>query len=309
MASDSAENVRLYSIRRLCPFRGTLQVIELEHARALSADGLNWELQIATEQPDTLWGCINTDSSRLQYFRFGVWSPIEGLAQVPVNPIMDVKAMLEASALLLRVVEQTHTQIPFPLVDFFEYWLLDNAMQPLALIASSCDSNQIEHPDLPIWKATLLQEQAFCCHQHTDTSQFQTPASVLESHVQHLSGSARPAQWFRRKDNGDGVGLSGRIQGNLVARRLPASAFPELLLREDWEDDQQQQLAADFLSWSAPLLLTLQHISYNRRDQLEQMAANRPQIVEKLWRIYPEVVNEALMKATRVEARIRNSAG
>ena len=305
--STAVGHARLYSIRRLNPFRGTLQIVELENARALSADSLNWELQVATEQPDTLWGSINSDSSRLQYFRFGIWSATKGLTQVPVNPIMDIDAMLEASDSLIRTLEKNHEQTPFPLVDFFEYWLLDKDMQPLALIASSCNSQQINYPELPAWKASRLHEQDFGCHQHVDQADLQTAVSMLESQVQHLAGSARPAQWFRRKDNGDGIGMSGRVQDHLVTRRLTAADFPELLLREDWQDEQLQQLTVDYLSRSAPMLLTLQQTSYSRRNQLEQQAAECPQLVEKLWRVYPEIINESLMNKTRVEARLRKS--
>ena len=294
MDSTVSGKVHLYSIRRLNPFRGTLQIVELDNARALSADGMNWELQVATKQPDTLWGPINPGSSRLQFFRFGVWSSAEGLAQVPVNPIMDINAMLAASKTLIGALEKNYRQIPFPLIDSFEYWLLDKEMQPLALIASSRSSDQLDYLELPIWKATLLQEQDFCCQQHADVQSQQTPASMLESNVQNRSGSARPAQWFRRTEGGEGIGLSGRVQQHLVGRRLPASAFPVFLLREDWEN--RQQLSHDFLNWSAPLLLTLQHLNYNQREQLEQQAAKRPQLVEKLWRLYPEIINETLLK-------------
>jgi hypothetical protein len=271
----------------------------------MSVDGIHWELQVAAEKPDTLWGPVNSDPARLQFFHFGVWSEQQGLARIPVNPIMDIQAMLAASEELLDELRRCHEQIPFPLMDRFEYWLLDNDMQPLALIDSSCSKNKLEHSGLPVWKATLLQEQEFCCQQYVCGDPSQTPASILESNVKQAAGSAQPAQWFRRQDNGDAVGMNGRVKDTLVARRLAAADFPETLLRIDWTDAEQQQLSRDFIEWSAPQLLTLQHLSYATRDRLEHAAAKRPEMVEKLWRLYPKIINENLLRKARVEARLR----
>jgi len=39
-----------YGVRRLNPFQGILQVVELGDARALSLDGVRWEIQVRCAQ-------------------------------------------------------------------------------------------------------------------------------------------------------------------------------------------------------------------------------------------------------------------
>lgn len=299
--------VRQYSIRRLCPFRSTLQVIETAHARALSPDGKNWELQVTAEQPDTLWGSVNTQNHPQQYFRFGIWSNEAGLAQVPINPIMDVGDMLENAEPLWEVLQKTAQQVPFPLVDNLEYWLLDTEAKPLALLATSTNNSvQQQDNDLPVWKAAQ-QPSSFGGNTHPP-DQLQTPAITLESQIHLAAGAKRHTQWFKREAN-NGVGLDGRFNGNIMlsGRRLDHADFPELLIREQWPEKTQRSLAADYLAWSAPLLLTLQNISVSSRERLEKLAVKRPQLIEKYWRTYPEILNETLINKARVEARLKKS--
>ena len=47
--TKSESTPQYYSVRRLSPFRGLLQVIENQGARALSIDGINWQVQVRHE--------------------------------------------------------------------------------------------------------------------------------------------------------------------------------------------------------------------------------------------------------------------
>ncbi|MCP3870417.1 MAG: hypothetical protein GY703_20460 [Gammaproteobacteria bacterium] len=62
---------RYYSVRRLNPFHGVIQVAGNEEARALalSPDGLNWEVQIRARQPD-MWGAEPKGEPTYQFLRF-----------------------------------------------------------------------------------------------------------------------------------------------------------------------------------------------------------------------------------------------
>jgi hypothetical protein len=121
--------------------------------------------------------------------------------------------------------------------------------------------------------------------------------------VSRAAGSARPAQWVRREADGGGTALPGEM----AASRLGPEAFPELLLREDWPRADDAELVADYLAWQAPRLLTLPRLSEATRARLERSARSRALAVERLWRLFPRVIDPTLIEQARVEARIRRS--
>lgn len=47
---------RRYSVRRTNPFQGVVQIVSSTDSRALSLDGVNWEIQIRTQPPGDTWG-------------------------------------------------------------------------------------------------------------------------------------------------------------------------------------------------------------------------------------------------------------
>ena len=58
-----------YGVRRLNPFLGMLQVVELANARALSPDGLRWEIQVLCAQPEHTWRSANRGAPVMRYHR------------------------------------------------------------------------------------------------------------------------------------------------------------------------------------------------------------------------------------------------
>jgi hypothetical protein len=66
-------------------------------------------------------------------------------------------------------------------------------------------------------------------------------------------------------------------------------------------------LVSDYIAWKAPQLLQLQGLSSENRERLERLAVMQAEVVERLWRLYPEIHNKDLLKSARVEARIRSS--
>lgn len=71
--------MRRHALRRLNPFLGVMQVVENAAGRALSVDGVNWEIQLRSTLPAG-WGVLNRGRGENVFFRFGVWSRAEGMA-------------------------------------------------------------------------------------------------------------------------------------------------------------------------------------------------------------------------------------
>jgi hypothetical protein len=139
---------------------------------------------------------------------------------------------------------------------------------------------------------------------YTETS----AGEYLTRYINKRSGEPPRAQWFRRKPNGSGEGLSGiNLEPRLQYRHLPDTAFPAYFLREDDSSAPHRQLIEDFLAWQAPCLLLLQNLNAPARRDLERLATSRALSVDKLYRLYPAILDEAAIKAARVEATLRRN--
>ena len=79
------------------------------------------------------------------------------------------------------------------------------------------------------------------------------------------------------------------------------------MLTRRWPDAPQRRLARDFIDWWAPALLQLQHLNDSERAQLEAMAARRATVLARLFRLYPKLVDERLIRVARVQARMQAS--
>lgn len=306
---------RCYAVRRLNPFLGVVQVVDIDGARALSGDGLSWQIQVLTERPEHTWGSLNQHPPTQQYFRFGAWSAQEGLVRVPVSPLLDIGAMLAAVDRLLPPLRARLAELPFPLRDRYELWLLDDENRPLALLGSTHEERFI--PEIPgdPWHANPPAGPAFVSETLSaqglaavDSAQRQNHARYLERLVRQRSGPNDGRQWFHRREDGSGLGLAHRVPTELAARILPATAFPRLTLRTDWSDPTAAAVVRDYLDWCAPRLLTLTTLTESERDRLEHAARGQAELVDRQYRLYPRILNPALVDAARVEARLRRTA-
>lgn len=298
---------RCYALRNLSPFTGVVQVMEQGSARAFSVDGVNWEIQVLAEAVNSIWSMPPSATTERQYYRYGVWSAKEGIAQLRVNPVLDIGSLCRAGDGMLRLLEQRHGAVPLPLEDRYELWLLDEGnLLPLALLDSAREQPQ-GRPPVPVWQATRLQERAFPCRRQEPAALSATGADRLEHQAHRRAGSLRQAQWFLRQTGGSGLGLGGRIPARLQQRRLPPEAFPELLLREDWATETEERLARDYFDWLAPRLLTLQGLGRDTRARLEQAASGQARLVAGLYRLFPEVVDAKWLNAIRVQAELLRS--
>ncbi len=307
--------VHCHALRRVNPFLGVVQVIEGDGARAISVDGIDWEIQVETQSPDGLWGSLNASRAARRYFRFGLWSRGGGLWRVPVNPMLDLDEMLAEQNAMLAALAAHADHLPFPLVDRFELWALDDAAQPLALLATTDRAERAARLRPPPWQAAPLTDHGF--HAPTLDGETARPgeaanprahAAALETLVHGAVADAVPEQWFERLPDGSGRGLDHRVPAALAGRTLDASAFPELLVREAWESPRDAALIADYLGWLAPRLLTLQGLSEATRARVERRACAQAAAVDAFYPLYPRVLEHALVDAARVEARLRRAA-
>ncbi len=307
---------RCYGVLRLNPFQGVLQVVELGPARALSADGERWEIQVLCAQPEHTWRSPNRAESVMRYFRFGAWSKTSGLRRVPVSPILDLDLLLGASSALTTALPQCIEGLPFPRADRFELWLLDAEGLPFALVASTTQEPLGTRTRSEPWAATARSDHGFRSERLLqrgipvhDGHDPRHHASLLERVVRESAGRPARSGWFEREADGCGVAVQPEsVPEGWEPRRLTADTFPRLLLRETWPEPAQRDLVRDYLDWSAPYLLTLPGLGDDLRDRLEHAARARAMEVEALYRLYPRFLNTDLLKAIRVEARMRRTA-
>lgn len=280
---------RYYSMRRFSPYQGTVQITELPDFRAVTSDGIAWRVQFLNQR------------SRLS--SHAVWRADGGgnLIETPLT-----RELIQAL--------QQHPPFPFPPQDNLELWLLDAREQkPLAILASTLGRIKPPRSVDTRWHATLAEDDSFVAPSlspgNGEASASHIPHSqVLSRCVQKAAGPLERAQWFRREDDGSGTGLHGsRLDNGQIGRKLARDAFPELLLRETWEVEQEQMLVSDYHDWQAPNLLTHGKLAPPTRDRLERAACRQAEKFYKNRHFLPEIINHDLLQVAFVEAVIRRS--
>ncbi len=278
---------RYYSLRRLSPYQGTVQVVEVPGFRAMSADGVRWRVQFLNQ--------------RTRFSSYGIWRA-------------DGNGSLIETARTQPIVAALHERprLPFPLADRLELWLLDaRGRLPLALLAATLPERAPAQAVALQWRAALAGDNSFHAPSLGAADQVShiPHRSVLDRCVQHAAGPRPQAQWFRRTEDGGGEGLGcpGGASG-LAGRRLAREEFPELLLREQWESEQERDLVRDYHAWHACSLLTHTDLSRATRAALERAACRQATKLFRVRHLLPEIVDAEAMRIAMVEAVIRQSA-
>ena len=131
----------------------------------------------------------------------------------------------------------------------------------------------------------------------------ESAGDYLTRHVNSLAGGA--AQWFRRADDGAGLGLHTLKGGAaLKGRVLDADAFPPLFIATGGMDAAHTRLVHDYHAWQAPWMLLLPHLDPATRGALETAACQQAEAIEKHCRLYPAVIDRPALQAARVEAAL-----
>ncbi len=296
-----------YSIRQLSPYRGTVQILSSAYARAVSADGVQWQIQVSCEVKQQQWGIMNSPKVQRRYVLYGMWNQQRDLSCLPLDPMLDVPddKLIETS--LLIPLRDRVKAIPFPATDQYELWLLHGRTHlPIALIASATSEHTLDQIRASRWRASSSRQQQFQPMRALCSSD---PILKIESLISEHGSSPLTAQWFYREADRSGLGLGGtQVAETLTGRKLSAEAFPELLIAEDWPDDNDRLLAEDYHHWLSAQLLLLPHLRHATRKRLELAAQQHALTVSQLHHLYPAIADQKILNRILVEARLRKSS-
>ena len=295
--------------RLLNPFRGAMHTLRYESAEAVTVDGVHWELYVTNTEIVPASG--RARRGQISEIRYGTWSQSTGLRRGRLYPSDDFRRMEAVGNILFEQLTLLHQQVPFIFKDRFELWLLDEQVQPLALLESALDENALKF-DLPVeWRAGIAARERFqspsIAALHAGTTGTPNAGDYLTGYINARAGRPAAAQWFRRESDGRGVGLGGiNLPAGLERRTAAAIDFPKLFLACTGHDAAHQKLIEDFHAWQAPWFLLLPFDRDTRRT-LEQQARRQAQVVDQQHRLYPTCVDETFIPAARVEALLRRS--
>ncbi len=280
--------IKTYSQRLLTPYYGQVQIAESARARALTVDGQTWEIQFLHLGNGGPTHTNNGAQSTSLRYRRAISISDSEIRQKRVGSMLDTRQTADERILELTdfLVDIT---LPFPAADHFEYWLLDSKDQsPLALIFSCRESEQMNaYPSRPEWTALPA---AVMPIEMTEDEKSYSSAPVnyrLERQVAERAGCNPKAKWFTRRLNEE-------------------QSFPTFMLREDWQEEENADLCQRYLKRQSPRLLMLHGLSQELRRQLEINARQYALEVARFYPLYPEVVDQSLMNAILVEARLRS---
>ena len=280
--------IKTYSQRLLPPYYGQVQIAESERARALTVDGQTWEIQFLHSGNGGLTQSNSGAPGIDHLYRRAVSISDIDIRQKKIDSMLEEDQTVDE-----RILELTDfladISLPFPAADHFEYWLLDGKDQsPLALIFSCRDAELMNaYPSRPEWTALPA---AVMPIEMTEDEKSCSMAPVnyrLECLVAERAGYNPKAKWFTRRLNEE-------------------QSFPNFMLREDWQEDESVDLCQRYLTRQSPRLLMLHGLNRETRRQLEINARPHALEVARFYQLYPEVVDQGLMNAILVEARMRS---
>jgi hypothetical protein len=99
-----------------------------------------------------------------------------------------------------------------------------------------------------------------------------------------------------------------RVDAAQIGQTLPRSAFPELLVDEQWDDARDARLIGEYHDWNAAQLLAHQPLARATRLRLEQAACRQPEKLLDPFPMIPEIIDEDAMKVALVQARLMRAS-
>jgi hypothetical protein len=298
-----------YSQRLLNPFRGVVNCIRYRSAEAVTADGVRWDIYVSNEA--LLEDMPDRRHTQVSDIRYGSWSARNGLKRGPIFPSDDFRLMEAMGTRVYEYLLEVYQEVPFPFLDNAELWLLDDRQQPLALLESALEPNDIDTTQPPRWNPGLACRRSFAstaAESLLDASA--RPGDItdyLSAYINSIrTGKLPAAQIFLRTGSGHGTGLHGiNLEEGLVGRVLDLQAFPGMLLDMQHHDAIHETLVRDFVRWQAPWQLLLPSLDPQTRRSCERDARVQPLKVEQQHRLYPEIIEREVIDSARVEARLR----
>jgi len=299
-----------YSQRMLNPFRGIVSYISYRSADAVTADGSHWDIYVSNAA--LLEGLDTGRRPQISDIRYGSWSARRGLKRGPLLASDDFLQMEAMGTCVYQHLLKVSDQVPFQLRDDYELWLLDAEGQPLALIDSALEADNIDARQPLAWRPGQDCRRTFTSRVAKQlVSNHDTPGAItdyLARYINSRTADTASAQLFRRNADGSGEGLWGiNLPGSLSSRSLPAGDFPLHLLDMQQHDTLHAQLVQDFICWQAPWQLLLPGMDAAVRGEFEQHARVQPLKLAHQYRLYPEIVDRSVIDAARVEAKLRST--
>lgn len=252
------------------PFSGQVQIVESDTYRAITLDGMMWEIQYVNRIH------VRAATISAEEIKSGAYKT-ELITGSSADP-----QLVELMDYLVDI------QLPFPSNDYYECWILDSKDQtPLAMLYSCSKAEQMKKfPTQPQWTA-LPDSIMPVVKTATEVESKMAPVNYrIESLVSERAGTNKKSLWYDRREYDD-------------------SHFPPYLLREDWPEPEQEELLSRYLQRQAPRLLMLQGLTDSQRQKLETGGKLNATEVARFFGLYPKILNVELINALRVEARIR----
>ncbi|MGB0713894.1 MAG: hypothetical protein ACPGUC_10080, partial [Gammaproteobacteria bacterium] len=258
--------IKAYSQRLTPPFSGQAQIAETERARAVSMDGETWEIHFIFEGHGGTSPSAQGDNRRFRriaYIRHAELAEYnadpERNGVKPDDRILELTAFLESASL------------PFEAADRWEYWLMDPAdNSPLAMIFSCNEGAQMEtFPRRLEWNALPA---AILPVEPTQAERDRCDSPVnyrLERQIEARAGRRPQARWFQR-------------------RASEADEFPPLMIREDWDGEDEGDICQRYLMRQSTRLLMLHGLDADVRLRMEQAARVHAMEVMRFHNLYPE---------------------
>jgi hypothetical protein len=287
---------RCFAVRRVNPFVGVQQVLEAPHGRAISTDGVHWDLAIRADRPRVL-GALERDANGRAFIGFGLWSVAGGHAIASSRTVLMRDAELrDKFDRLVAAITKHQSEVPFPLHDSEELWLFDETgFRPLALLATRLPGRPPAEPEPPDWRCSPMGAPTTAQGRFAETRQ-------LEGLVKRYAGFNVRKGWVSRQPDGSGLRNPGTT-------RIEAEQLPRFPLRHRWGTEEDTALVERYLAWSAPSLLTLPTIDDAQRKWLEAQLHRQAAAVEHHWRLYPRTLSPKRVKAARVQSRLMQARG
>ena len=280
---------RYFALRRVNPYRGVVQHVEAGESAATSHDGLTWHIRA-----DDGYGWVRPA---------GVWEEGAGLKMGQAKDLGDILAALE-----------TRPSLPFPVFDVHELWLLDrDSGLPLALLATDRGQTRGSARTEEAWFPFVPSHTGFrsaALGERRSTAP-ETGTAHQDFLARFVNQAARPnpmTQWFKRGQDGIGHGEPGRrLPYEWRGRQVASVDFPQLLVREHWNNPLEQSVIADYHRWLAPLLLLWPRLSPETRLRLEHQACENPRWLARVHRLLPVRMDPERIQAALVAARLEEA--
>lgn len=303
------DDIHCYAQRLLNPFRGVMNCIRYQSAEAVTMDGVHWDIYVAN---DALKQNLESDRAiQISDIRYGHWSAETGLKRGPIFPSEEFKRLEHMGATVYEYLLDVCHTVPFCFRDVYELWLLDTKDHPLALLNSAVYAHDMANDQILDWRPGLACRQEFVSsvNERLPLSEtgHQSAGEYLCWYVNRRAGMVPRAQWFERSAENStglaGINLDAAMQGRVLANEEFSESDISLLEH----DECHSRLIDEFINWQAPWWLLLESLTSEQRYLFEQQARKRALEVERQYRLYPDIVDNAAIKAARVEAVLRKS--